>query len=109
MNGTVCLCQSILTHPSILIPATVSIPFSATRLLSILCYPSPFHSRVPDGELIERIIADNALTEAVAVRYLSQLLGALECLHLLSVAHLDIKVQYKCLNPLLTHKLSVAT
>ncbi len=53
---------------------------------------SLFHSRVSDGELLERIIADNDLTEAVAVRYLSQLLSGVECLHFISVAHLDIKV-----------------
>ena len=47
--------------------------------------------RVPGGELIERIIADNCLTEAVVVQYLSQLISALQSLHSLSIAHLDVK------------------
>ncbi len=47
--------------------------------------------RVPDGELIERIIADNNLTEAVTVGYLGQLLSAVDTLHSLSIAHLDIR------------------
>ena len=52
-----------------------------------------FH-RVPDGELIGRIIADNDFTEGVAVSYLSQLLTAVDCLHQLNVAHLDIRVHH---------------
>ena len=48
--------------------------------------------RVPGGELIERILLDNDLTEGVIVRYLSQLLAALDCLHQMNIAHLDIKV-----------------
>ena len=48
--------------------------------------------RVPDGELVERIIADDDLTEGVAVGYISQLLSAVECLHQLNIAHLDIRV-----------------
>ncbi len=49
------------------------------------------YCRVPDGELIERIIADNNLTEAVVVGYLSQLLSGVEVLHALNIAHLDIR------------------
>lgn len=48
--------------------------------------------RVPDGELIGRIIAKNDFTEGVAVSYLSQLLSAVDCLHQLNIAHLDIRV-----------------
>ncbi len=46
---------------------------------------------MPDGELIERIIADNNLTEAVTVGYLGQLLSAVDALHSLSIVHLDIR------------------
>ena len=48
--------------------------------------------RVPDGELIGQIIADNDFTEGVAVSYLSQLLSAVDYLHQLNIAHLDIRV-----------------
>ena len=48
--------------------------------------------RVPGGELIERILMDDDLTEGVVVRYLSQLIAALDCLHQMNIAHLDIKV-----------------
>lgn len=51
-----------------------------------------FLCSVPDGELIGRIIADNDFTEGVAVSYLSQLLSAVDCLHQLNIAHLDIRV-----------------
>ena len=47
---------------------------------------------MPGGELIERILLDNDLTEGVIVRYLSQLLAALDCLHQMNIAHLDVKV-----------------
>ena len=53
-----------------------------------------FSRRVPDGELIGRIIADNDFTEGVAVSYLSQLLSAVDCLHQLNIAHLDIRVRH---------------
>jgi len=57
---------------------------------------SPLHPtlppRIPDGELIEHIIANNDLTEGVAVGYIAQLLSALECIHKMDIAHLDIKV-----------------
>lgn len=55
----------------------------------IFCLP-----RVPDGELIGRIIADNDFTEGIAVSYLSQLLSAVDCLHQLNIAHLDIRVRH---------------
>ena len=51
-----------------------------------------FDLRVSDGPLIERILADDDLTEGVVVRYTSQLFSALEHLHQLNIAHLDIKV-----------------
>lgn len=35
---------------------------------------------------------DNDLTEGVVVRYLSQLMAALDCLHQMNIAHLDVKV-----------------
>jgi serine/threonine protein kinase len=47
---------------------------------------------VPGGELIERILQDNDLTEGVVVRYLSHLLAALDSLHQMNIAHLDVKV-----------------
>lgn len=49
---------------------------------------------MPDGELIGRIIADNDFTEGVAVSYLSQLLSAVDYLHQLNIAHLDIRVRH---------------
>ena len=59
------------------------------------CPPTHTHSlfpyRVRDGELIERIILENNLTEGVVVGYLSQLLSAVEALHSLNIAHLDIR------------------
>ena len=42
--------------------------------------------------MIERILLDNDLTEGVVVRYLSHLLSALDCMHSMNIAHLDIKV-----------------
>lgn len=51
-----------------------------------------FGLRVSDGPLVERILADDDLTEGVVVRHTSQLLSALEHLHQLNIAHLDIKV-----------------
>ena len=64
--------------------------------MSCLYYYSVFCvcPRVPDGELIGRIIADNDFTEGVAVSYLSQLLSAVDCLHQLNIAHLDIRVRH---------------
>ena len=47
---------------------------------------------VPSGELLETVVAENSLTEAVAVGYLSQLLSAVDTLHRLKIAHLDIRV-----------------
>ena len=47
---------------------------------------------IPDGELIERIIEEDDLTEGVVVGYIAQLLSALECIHNMDIAHLDIKV-----------------
>ncbi|CAI8008489.1 Death-associated protein kinase 3, partial [Geodia barretti] len=46
---------------------------------------------VPGGQLIERILEDNDLTEGVVVRYLSHLLAALDTLHTMNIAHLHIK------------------
>ena len=54
--------------------------------------PFPIPHRVPNGELVGRIIADNDYTEGIAVGYLSQLLSAVDCLHQLNIAHLDIRV-----------------
>ena len=48
--------------------------------------------RVPSGELLEVVAKENNLTEAIAVSYLSQLLLAVETLHKLKIAHLDIRV-----------------
>ena len=62
-------------------------------MLSPSPLPPPLSPSVPGGELIERIITDDALTEGVAVRYLSQLISALDCLHQMNIAHLDIKVR----------------
>lgn len=50
--------------------------------------------RVPSGELLEVLVKESNLTEAVAVSYLSQLLLAVETLHKLKVAHLDIRVSH---------------
>ena len=50
--------------------------------------------RVPSGELLEVVVKENNLTEAVAVNYLSQLLMAVDTLHKLKVAHLDIRVSH---------------
>ena len=36
---------------------------------------------------------DDDLTEGVVVRYLSQLIAALDCLHQMNIAHLDVKVR----------------
>ena len=78
------------------VPQETNIEFRVTKNCSnftityYFMHSSP-HS-VPSGELIERIIAGNDLTEGIAVRYLSQLLSALDCLHHLNIAHLDIKV-----------------
>ena len=48
--------------------------------------------RVPSGELLEVVVEENSLTEAIAVGYLSQLLSAVETLHKLKIAHLDLRV-----------------
>lgn len=61
-------------------------------MLAIVGHHLTFDLRVPDGPLIERILADDNLTEGVVVRHTSQLLCALEHLHQLNIAHLDIKV-----------------
>jgi serine/threonine protein kinase len=50
--------------------------------------------RVPSGELLEVVAKENNLTEAIAVGYLCQLLQAVETLHKLKVAHLDIRVSH---------------
>lgn len=52
------------------------------------------YCRVPSGELLEVVVKENNLTEAVAVSYLSQLLLAVDTLHKLKVAHLDIRVSH---------------
>lgn len=49
---------------------------------------------MPSGEILEVVVADNNLTEAIAVRYLSELLSAVDTLHKLKVAHLDIRVSH---------------
>ena len=63
--------------------------------LPLPCHtPCPAHSRVPSGEILEAVVADNNLTEAIAVGYLSQLLSAADTLHRLKIAHLDIRVSH---------------
>ena len=49
---------------------------------------------VHSGEILEAIVAENNLTEGVAVGYLSQLLKAVETLHKIKIAHLDIRVSH---------------
>jgi len=51
-----------------------------------------YYYRVPSGEILETVVADNNLTEAIAVGYLYQLLQAIDTLHKIKVAHLDIRV-----------------
>ncbi len=55
--------------------------------------------RVPSGEILESVVSDNNLTEAVAVGYLSQLLQAVDTLHRIKIAHLDIRVSYHTSQP----------
>ena len=47
---------------------------------------------VSEGELLEYIVSKDNLTEAVCVRYLTQLLRALDYLSQKNLVHLDIKV-----------------
>lgn len=48
---------------------------------------------VSEGELLEYIVSKDNLTEAVCVRYLAQLLHALDYLSQKNIVHLDIKVR----------------
>lgn len=48
---------------------------------------------VSEGELLEYIVSKDNLTEAVCVRYLTQLLRALDYLSQKNIVHLDIKVR----------------
>ena len=48
---------------------------------------------VSEGELLEYIVSKDNLTEAVCVRYLTQLLHALDYLSQKNIVHLDIKVR----------------
>lgn len=51
---------------------------------------------VSEGELLEYIVSKDNLTEAVCVRYLTQLLHALDYLSQKNIVHLDIKVRAWC-------------
>ena len=55
------------------------------------------------GELLDYIVQTKTLTEAIAVKYLSQVISALQYMHSLGVAHMDIRVSNReslaqCLN-----------
>ena len=69
----------------------ISQPFHTLVIPSPTTHTHTPHS-IPDGELIERIIEEDDLTEGVVVGYIAQLLSALECIHNMDIAHLDIKV-----------------
>ena len=57
-----------------------------------MCSALVFFFSVPSGEILEAVVAENNLTEAIAVKYLSQLLHAVDTLHKIKIAHLDIRV-----------------
>ena len=63
-------------------------------LIEVLIKGTPSFLSVPSGELLESIVAENNLTEAVAVGYLTQLLSAVDTLHRIKIAHLDIRVSH---------------
>ena len=44
------------------------------------------------GELLDYIVQTKTLTEAIAVKYVSQVISALQYMHSLGVAHMDIRV-----------------
>lgn len=44
------------------------------------------------GELLDYIIQTKSLTEAIAVKYLGQVISALQYMHNLGMAHMDIRV-----------------
>jgi len=44
------------------------------------------------GELLDYIVQTKVLTEAIAVKYLSQMISALQYMHDVGVAHMDIRV-----------------
>lgn len=83
-----------MNHLPFLVISRFSLPQTNTSRLYLcsLCLYCAYFPRVPGGELIERILEDNDLTEGVVVRYLSHLLAALDTLHQMNIAHLDIKV-----------------
>lgn len=47
------------------------------------------------GELLDYIVQTKTLTEAIAVKYLGQVISALQYMHSLGVAHMDIRVGYR--------------
>ena len=47
------------------------------------------------GELLDYIVQTKTLTEAIAVKYISQVISALQYMHSLGVAHMDIRVSSK--------------
>ena len=85
-GGTSSSSQSCESHPHTLTHTLTLTPFTPSP-------PSPL-PRIPDGDLIDLIVAENDLTEGVAVGYLSQLLSAVDTLHQLNIAHMDIRVSH---------------
>ena len=53
------------------------------------------------GELLDYIVQTKMLTEAIAVKYISQVISALQYMHDVGVAHMDIRVsnnELKCVH-----------
>ena len=51
------------------------------------CLPS-----ISGGELFEKVVADDDLTEKEVVRYVRQILQGVQHMHKQSIVHLDLKV-----------------
>ena len=62
---------------------------------SVCCLLVTMVTSATGGELLDYIVQTKTLTEAIAVKYLSQVISALHYMHSLSVAHMDIRVSHR--------------
>ncbi len=96
LHSALCTLVMLNTYTS----SSISTIYIANPCLFVcLCVCLCCGCRVPSGEILESVVSDNNLTEAVAVGYLSQLLQAVDTLHRIKIAHLDIRVSYHTSQP----------